>query len=133
MDDLENPQSLSRVPSEPAATGAGAGAGSTVRLREPQSAVLPPAASLSLSQTTSRSRRFQWCWKQISFFIISIIVLAFGIAGAFTGTLSRDQAIGIISVIVSSNLPSPLLDLQKPKKKYYFGAPPTSLEPAHLE
>jgi hypothetical protein len=91
---------------------------STVRLRPPQ--VLAPPSTVSVSST----RRIQWGFKQASFLLISLVVLSFAIAGVFTEKLSRDQGIGLIGVIVSANLPSPLLDLQKPKKKIYLGSPP---------
>jgi hypothetical protein len=70
-------------------------------------------------------KQFQWNFKNIAFFIISILVLAFAFVGVFTDTLSRDQSIGLVGVIISANLPSPLLNLDnKAKKKVYLGLPP---------
>ena len=101
--------------------------GSNDRPNEPYDTYMEVRPRYADSQSSNSSKFSQWEWnfKNIGFFILSVLVLGFAMAGLFTEKLSRDQALGICGVVLSSNMPSPLLDLgNKPKKKYYINQMP---------
>lgn len=86
----------------------------------------------------TKMRKFAWNFKNISFFVLSVIVLLFAITASFVNksngeaVLSRDQALGMIATIITANMPSPLLDFdKKTKKKYYMpiNQPPAPISP----